>query len=98
MCMNGQYSMTSHATISKPTSREAQDITCIFDQSQADEAEGSEPNSYLSFRLNRRVIKFLHRERWLGIAEATAQAHRVGHGFAMVAEAWIQLVELHQPV
>lgn len=65
---------------------------------KADEAEGSEPNSYLSFRLNRRALKFLHRGRWLGTAEVTAQIHQVGHGSAMVAEPWIQLVGLHEPV
>lgn len=31
-----------------------------------------------------------------GTAEVTAQVHQVGHGFAMVAGAWRQLVELHK--
>ena len=75
---------------------EAQDITRIFDQSQADEAQGSQPDCHPSFRLNRRAIKFLYGERWLGTAEVTAQVHQVGHGFAMVAGARKQLVELHK--
>lgn len=111
-CMNGQYSTTSHATIPKAMSPstavfinpkavrpwEAQDITRIFDQSQADEAQGSEPDSYPPLRLNRRAIKFLYRGRQLGAAEVAVQVLQVGHGFAMVAGAWRQLFELREPL
>lgn len=38
---------------------EAQDIARVLGQSQADEAQGSEPSSHHSFRLNRTAIKFL---------------------------------------
>lgn len=72
--MNGQFSTTIPNPMSPFTAFinpkalrpwEAQHITRIFDQSQADEAQGSEPDSHPSFRLRRRAIKFLYGARWL---------------------------------
>lgn len=66
--MKGQHSTTILKAMSPSTvfinpkavrPWEAQDIARVLGQSQADEAQGSEPSSHHSFGLNRTAIKFL---------------------------------------